>query len=162
MQPVPMESQFDTLAAHRAAIADLIEGAVRSLAIFDPDCAGLDLDSRAGVARLGAFLRRATGPSLRVVLHDFRWLETEAARLMTLLRDYGHVAAVSRTPESLRHLSEPFVLADGMHLVARFHFAHSRGKVLRYHPGEVEGWQRRFDELWPLCNEPLALSRLGL
>lgn len=162
MQPVPMEIRFDTLAGHREAFAELLGEARRSLVIFDPDGAGLGLATRAGCERLAALLDRAAGPCLRIVLHDFRWIATSAPRLMTLLRDYGHVATVRRTPESLRQLSEPFAVADGIHLVARFHFAHSRGKALHHHPDEVAGWQRRFDELWQLCDETLPLSQLGL
>lgn len=162
MLPTPIEARFDTLAAYRAAMADLLVVAKTQLAIFDTDLSSTQFDTRGAIALLVDFLRGKSKPSARVVLHDFSWLQSGAPRLLDLFRNYGHLIEIRRCPENLGNLTETFAIADGLHLVARFHIDHDRGKYLRHDPDEVEPWCKRFDELWGLCYETLPLSNLGL
>lgn len=162
MHPAPLEGRFDTLAGWRAALADLILQSRDELLIFDADLAGLGLASRDGIARLEALLGTGGRPCLRIVVHEFTWIERDAPRLMALLRRYAHVAPVRRSPDSLRQLSEPFAVGDGAHLALRFHADHARGRFAYHQPDQAEPWRRRFEDLWQCCEESLPLTRLGL
>jgi hypothetical protein len=162
VEAVPVESRFDTYEAYRQAVATVVAQAQRELAIFDPDLKETGLESRAGAEHLVRLLATSRGRQLRIVLHDPGHLERHCPRLITILRDYGHVASLRRTPGNLRNLTDCFVVADGRHAVIRFHADHARGKLLIAQDDEVGIWQRRFAELWELATATSCITTLGL
>jgi hypothetical protein len=158
----PGDSRFDTYQAYREAVAMVVMQAQRELAIFDADLKETGLESRAGAEHLAQLLAASRGRQLRIVLHDPDHLERHCPRLVKILRDYGHVASLRRTPEHLRNLADCFIVADGRHAVIRFHADHARGKLLIAQDEQVCNWQRRFDELWETATVTSCITTLGL
>jgi hypothetical protein len=67
-----------------------------------------------------------------------------------------------RSPRSLRHLSDSFALADGLHVVRRFHCDHMRGEAAFGDPGAALLPAQRFDALWEESRATLSPSVAGL
>jgi hypothetical protein len=141
---------FDSEAAYRAAIDTTLAAARHEIRIFDHDLLQMALGDKDRAAQIAAFLAGGKDHRLRIVLHDTGPLEQRLPRLIDLIRLYGHLAEVRRTPDHLRHLTDRWLLADGNHGVVRFHGDHARGKLLIAAPTEVAPWWRRFDDL---CEE---------
>ncbi len=157
-----LQDTFDGRAAYQQAIDRVLSAANKELCIFDPNVKDLELDSLARADALSAFLSGGRTRQLRVVLHDLDHLTRYSSRLMALLKRYSHCFSVRQTPESLRGLSDCFVLADGVSGVIRFHSEHFRGKVLLDQPMEVHGWHKRFEDLWLESLPGASATHLGL
>ena len=130
------------------------------LDLFDSDFAVWPLGSPGTEARLRAFLH--AGGALRLALHDTKHLERSCPRLLRAVRDYSHRVECRQTPRSLRHLSDSFALADGLHVVRRFHCDHLRGESAFDAPAAVELPAHRFEALWEESVSTLAPSVTGL
>lgn len=160
--PDSQEETFDTRAAYQQAIDAVVQTAIREICIFDSDIRDLELDGRARAETIGAFLAGGRDRSLRIVLHDLDQLTRYSPRLMGLLKRYSHCFSVRQTPESLRNLTDAFVLVDRVSGVIRFHADHFRGKKLLDRPVEVHDWQQRFEGLWLESIPGASATYLGL
>lgn len=158
----PREAHFDTFGDYREAVAQVVRTAQSQLMVFDSDLAQTGLESRAGAEMLGRFLLNSRSNRLRIVLHKPETISRTCPRLTDLLRRFGHNAALRQSPGDLRELADRFVVADGRHLVVRFHTDHARGKLVLANDAETAVWQRRFDALWDVATETTAVSSLGL
>jgi hypothetical protein len=156
------ESRFDTYVEYREAVTEVLGAAQSQLAVFDADLAETGLETRAGASALSRFLLASRSNRLRIVLHKPATVTNTCPRLTDLLKRFGHNAWLRQTPDDLLHLADRFIVADGCHMVARFHANHARGKVLIATEAEVGKWQRRFDELWEVATEVTGMTSLGL
>ena len=155
-EPVP----FDTRAAFQAHLGDVLARARATLDMFDPDFALF----RLGAPDVDAVLRRFLhgGGRLRLALHDPAYLERETPRFLRLLKDYAHAIECRRTPRALRDLTDSFCIADGRHIVRRFHSAHLRGEAAFDAPQHTELSRLRFDAIWAESQTGLQASVTGL
>jgi hypothetical protein len=152
--------RFDTrreLEAHWRALLDRARG---RLDLFDPDVAVFPLGAPDVEATLRAFLR--AGGVLRLALHDTTHIERSCPRFLRLARDYSERVECRQSPRSLRHLSDSFALADGLHVVRRFHCDHMRGEAAFDTPAAVELPAQRFEALWEESRTTLAPRLTGL
>lgn len=155
-----LQARFDTrreLEAHWRALLARAQG---RLDLFDPDFTAFPLGAVDVEALLRTFLRG--GGSLRLALHDTVHVERHCPRFLWVLRDYSHLAECRRTPQSLRHLTDSFALADGLHAVRRFHSAHMRGEAAFDAPAAVELPAHRFAALWEESTTVLQATLTGL
>jgi hypothetical protein len=156
----PLVTRFDTrreLEAHWRALLDRARG---RLDLFDPDFAVYPLAAPDVEATLRAFLH--AGGVLRLALHDTTHIERCCPRFLRLARDYSHRVECRQSPRSLRHLSDSFALADGLHAVRRFHCDHMRGEAAFAAPAAVELPAQRFEALWEESGTTLAPRVTGL
>lgn len=153
---------FDTLSGYRQAIDCILSSASRELCIFDRDLEKTGLGSRQYANRLSAFLAGGRDRMLRIVLHDTEHVMRYSPRLMTLLKRYSHNFIVRQSSESLRSLSDCFILADSTSGVIRFHEDHFRGKLLLGQSEEIHAWHQRFEDLWTESVPGIAATHLGL
>lgn len=160
MTDAPASFRFDTRRELEAHWRTLLSKAQSRVDLFDPDFAHLPLGALDVEARLRAFLR--AGGTLRLALHDTRHIERHCPRFLALLRDYAALVECRRTPRSLRHLPDAFALADGLHVVRRFHRDHMRGEAAFDHPGAVELPAYRFNALWEESESTLQATVTGL
>jgi hypothetical protein len=152
--------RFDTRRELDAHWRALLERAQGRLDLFDPDFAAYPLGAPDVEATLRAFLR--AGGMLRLALHETLHVERACPRFLRLVRDYGDRVACRQSPRSLRHLSDSFALADGLHVVRRFHCDHMRGEAAFDAPAAVELPAHRFEALWEESRAALAPSITGL
>jgi len=142
----PRIERFDTRAQFQQALHALLEGAQATLDMFDPDFALFALGTPATDAVLRRFLRK--GGMLRLAMHSTGWLEREAPRFLRLQRDYSQSVACRLTPRGLRQLTDSFAIADGIHVVRRFHSDHLRGAAAFGTPDEADLPRERFAAIW--------------
>ncbi len=162
MPGTAQETRFATRLEYRQAIDAVLGAAAREVRIFDPDLRGTGIESRARADMLAAFLSGARDRSLRIVVHDVDYVSGHCPRVAELFRRFSHCCHLRQTPDGLRDLADCFMVADNAHAVVRFHTDHFRGKLLLGLPDEVQGWCRRFDDLWLQSLPAAPLTPLGL
>lgn len=151
---------FDTRLACEAQFLACIEAAQTTLDLFDPDFAVFPLGASHVDTLLRAFLAR--GGRLRLALHDTSHIERQFPRFLRLLRDYAHLCECRQTPRSLHQLTDSFCIADGRHIVRRFHSDHMRGEAAFDHPAACELPAHRFDAIWNESRTTLQPTTTGL
>ena len=156
----PLRVRFDTRRDCEAQWRAVMARAVRQLDMFDPDFAVFPLGSTETDAQLRAFLHG--GGSLRLALHDPAPIERNAPRFLRLLRDYSHLVECRQTPSPLRQLTDSFCIADGLHVVRRFHSDWMRGEAAFDAPDAVDVPAHRFAAIWEESRPTLAASVTGL
>jgi hypothetical protein len=156
----PLVTRFDTRRELETHWTMLLARAQGRLDLFDPDFAVWPLGSADTEARLRAFLH--AGGMLRLALHDTQHIERSCPRFLRVVRDYSHRVECRRSPRTLRHLSDSFALADGLHVVRRFHCDHLRGEAAFDAPAAVELPAHRFEALWEESVLTLAPTVTGL
>jgi hypothetical protein len=156
----PVLTRFDTRRELEACFRALLNQAQGRLDLFDPDFAAYPLGAPDVEARLRAFLQ--AGGALRLALHETRHVERACPRFLRLVRDYSHRIECRQSPRSLRHLSDSFALADGLHVVRRFHADHMRGEAAFDAPAAVELPAHRFEALWEESLTTLSPTVTGL
>lgn len=151
---------FSTRAECQAQFQAVLARATTTLQLFDPDCAVFPLGDSATDAALRAFL--AGGGRLRLAMHTSSYVERHYPRFLKLLRDYAHRTECRLTSRSLQHLTDSFCVADGVHIVRRFHCDYFRGEAAFNAPLSTEVPLERFEGIWEESNVALHTSTTGL
>jgi hypothetical protein len=156
----PVVIRFDMRRELEDQFRALLQRARGRLDLFDPDFAAWPLGAPDVEATLRALLH--AGGTLRLALHEPRHIERACPRFLRLVRDYSHRVECRQSPRALRHLSDSFALADGLHVVRRFHCDHMRGEAAFDAPAAVELPAQRFEALWDESRGILAATVTGL
>jgi hypothetical protein len=158
----PISTLFGSEAEFRAALDTAIASAVREIQVFDNDLTRMMLDEKRRAEAIENFLAGATTRRLRIVLHQPAHVETNAARLRSLIRRFSNSIEVRESAAHFKHIADCFLIADGEHAAIRFHRDHARGKLLQHAPEQVRPWSQRFDELWMSAVPCMSPTKLGL
>ncbi len=158
LQHMPLEGIADYVKAADALCAL----AAKSLCLFDKTFEHSGLDSEARYGTLRALLLGSANSTLLVLAHDTDYLTRRCPRVMMLLRQFSHKMQIKRTPKHLRHISEPFAVADERHYVRRFHFDDTRGIFAQDDPEGALALHDRFQEIWTESHPTIAATTLGL
>src|SRR5699024_305556 len=108
-EPEPTDVLLDTVAAQVDAIDTLVDLARQSIRVFDRDLSDGGWQRPERAQRLAAFLGRSRGAQFDVIVHDTRWLEGRAPRILALLATHGHAIRIWRTGPEARHAQDPLV-----------------------------------------------------
>jgi hypothetical protein len=152
--------RFDTRAEFQRQLRAVLERAQASLDMFDPDFSLFALGELEVDAILRRFLRG--GGTLRLAMHDARHIERNCPRFLRLLREQGHRIECRVTNRGIRQLTDSFCIADGSHLVRRFHSDHLRGEAAYDAPQETEVPRERFAAIWEESQPGLHPTVTGL
>jgi hypothetical protein len=152
--------RFDTRAEFQRQLRAVLERAQASLDMFDPDFGLFAL----GDLDVDAILRRflQNGGTMRLAMHGSAQIERHYPRFLRLLRDHGHRIECRVTNRGIRQLTDSFCIADGLHLVRRFHSDHLRGEAAFDAPQETELPRERFEAIWDESQPGLHASVTGL
>jgi len=152
--------RFDTRAEFQRQLRAVLARAQASLDMFDPDFALFPL----GEPDVDAVLRRylAGGGQLRLAMHGSAHIERHYPRFLRLLREHGHRIECRVTHRGIRQLTDSFCIADGLHIVRRFHSDHLRGEAAIDAPQETEVPRERFSAIWEESQPGLYSSVTGL
>ncbi len=145
-----------------AALDELCGSAQHSLLIFENDFDNLGFNSAARFNTLRQFLLSSPNVRLHLLAHDAQPLVRFCPRMMMLLRQFSHSMHIYQTPINLRHLSEPFAVADEKHFVRRFHFDDARGLFAQNDPAGARLLKSRFEEMWASSHPSASAATLGL
>lgn len=152
--------RFDTRAGFQRLLAAVLERARASLDMFDPDFSLFPLGDPDVDATLRRFLQG--GGRLRLAMHTGAHIERYSPRFLRLLGDHGHQVECRLSGRGIRQLTDSFCIADGVHLVRRFHSDHLRGEAAFDAPQETEVPRERFAAIWEESQPGLAPSTTGL
>ena len=152
--------KFSTHAEFEAHLDDCIGRADSTLHMFDPDFAVFPLGSTDMDAALRQFL--AGGGSIQMAMHRSSHIERHYPRFLRLLSDYSHKVECKITSKSLHHLTDSFCIADGVHIVRRFHSDHMRGEAAFDSPASTEISAERFAGIWLETISVLHATTTGL
>lgn len=151
---------FDTRAEFQHQLGLCFDRAQRTLHMFDPDFALWELGSSAVDASLRRFL--ANRGRIELVAHSNGHLEQHCPRFLRLLQEYGHAITCRQTSKALRQLTDSFCIADGQHIVRRFHCDHLRGEAAVDHPAALQASAERFAGIWEESAAGLHAGTTGL
>ena len=155
-------TQLDGTKDYNAALDTLCGLARHNLYFFEQNFDGLGFNSEVRYQTLRHFLLANPANRLQVLAHDTRYLSTQCARMTLLLKQFGHGMFIFQTPKNLRHLTEPFAVADDDHYVRRFHFDDPRGIFAQHDPSAARALKSRFLEMWASSHPATSATTLGL
>lgn len=133
-----------------------------SLVIFENDFDNLGFNSITRYDILHHFLLSNPQARLQLLAHNTQSISRYCPRLMMLLRQFGHKVSIYQTPTSLRHLSEPFAVADELSLLRRFHFNDSRGILVVNDSANASLLKSRFQNMWLASKTSIHSDTTGL
>ena len=140
-------TQLDGIEDYNRALDTLCKLAQRNLFLFEKDYDGMGFNTVARHETLRNFLLANPAHRLLVLAHETRYLSTLCPRMMMLLRQFGTSMSIYQTPKNLRHITEPFSVADESHYVRRFHFDDPRGILAQHDPEKARTRRDRLARL---------------
>ena len=155
-------SAFDGVTDYVNALDAICSLAKQSLLIFEKDFDGFGFNSEARYNTLRRLLLSNPNVRLHLLAHDAQPLVRFCPRIMMLLRQFSHNMHIHQTPINLRHLSDPFAVADARHFVRRFHFDDTRGIFAKNDPEGAIVLKARFEEMWAASRPGASGSTIGL
>lgn len=162
MSDTLQHTPFDGITDYVNALDAVCAAAQHTLNIFENDYQDIGFNSEARYDSLRRFLLGSSSNRLQLLAHNMQHLVRYCPRIMSLLREFGHSMAIYQTPPHLRHVTEPFAVADDMHYVRRYHFDDSRGLLARNDPEGARALNARFHEMWQASHPAPETSTLGL
>lgn len=160
--PPPREEVLDTVAAQVAALDEIVGYARSHVQVFDVDLSEHGWNNVGRIEALAAFLRASETARLDIIVHDTRWIEATAARLMLLLRTFGHAITIYRTGTEAQMAADPLTIVDGRHCLHRYHIEQPRATLIVDTPLLVKPLATRFDEIWGTGEPGVTGTVLGL
>lgn len=160
-----IESQhikFSSVAEYISALSTLCGLARHSLLIFEKDFENIGFNDEARYQILRNFLLNNPKNRLQLLAHDTRPISQYCPRLMTLLRQFGHSMFIFQTAINMKHLTQPFAVADDAQYVRRYHFDDTRG-ILALNDGEgAQLLKSSFMEIWEISRPSASTSTFTL
>jgi len=159
---LPREARLDSVADLCRAHDQVIALAQRHVKVFDTDLSWGGWNAAQRCTALSSCLRRMPGARLDIIVHDTRWIEARAARLMSLFERHAHAMKIYRTGTAARGAMDPLLIVDDLHFVHRHHIDWPHGTLSIGSPERAKSLVDRFDEIWATGEPGVAASVLGL
>lgn len=144
------------------AIDIILANAQRELLIFDQDLSHGNFASQQKYELLQQFLSQNITSHLTIILQDTTFFQEKCPRLFSLLSIFGHKMSVHVTNQSVKHVKECFILADGQHYIKRIHIDQARFKYALNDIQSVKPLDSRFKELKEAIQDVVSITKLGL
>lgn len=155
-------TRFDGINEFHRHLRDIFARAQHSLQLFDPDFSQWELQKKEVIDLLRQFLLANRNARLQIVSHHVKFLEQECPHFLLLLRDFGHAMECRETRKHIRNLSDSFCVADGIHVVRRFHCDHMRGAAEFDSVVNSAMPLERFTQIWDESDIALRSTVLGI
>jgi len=140
----------------------VIQLAQRQLRIFDYNLSDGSYNSAARFDLLRNFLLASRANRLDIVLHDTDYLTRQCPRMMLLIQQFSDAIRVNTTTPETKSIYDPFLVADQMHYVHRFHYDSPRALMALYDAPGALAMYRRYDEIWEASMPSTFATTLGL
>lgn len=144
------------------AIDIILANAQRELLIFDQDLSHGNFASQQKYELLQQFLSQNITSHLTIILQDTTFFQEKCPRLFSLLSIFGHKMSIHVTNQSVKHVKECFILADGQHYIKRIHIDQARFKYALNDIQSVKPLDSRFKELKEAIQDVVSITKLGL
>lgn len=159
------DERFDTYGDYRSGVAEVLALATQTLTIYDADLSATGLESTPVSSILERLCREAQREdAIRILVRTPRHLERDCPRLLLLLEHYGHRMSVRVRHHAAASAVEDrcFIVADGQHLITRFHSDAPRGKLRTDAGSECTPYLVQFEPLWIASRPGPSGGRVGL
>jgi len=154
---------FDTYTGYRIGILELLAQANKQIVLFDPDLSQCGLESPASIEALKLFFERSANEDcLRLMVHRVDFVERECPRLARLFSDFEHRVRIRSTAGEHRSLEQAFMVADGSHVLTRFHNDDPRGKMSFDDTRSASQFLAQFESLWERGQSGPSIAPLGI
>lgn len=154
-----MKNEFVAPSDLHAALDILLASAPREIRLYDIDLDAYGIEQPERHAALRAVSR--AGGRIELLLESIASLHRDCPRLMTLLRDFGHVLEIRQADEALV-LDAAFVLFDRRGVITRPDKHALRGTAQRDDAATAARLNQAFEAVWQRATVNVGATTLGL
>lgn len=151
---------FATLSGYRCAIDSLIASAKNAPIICDTDLQDMALNESSRINALSVFLAVSTHQRLRILLRDAAYLNSRAARIQRLLRDFTAQIEIRVAAEA--NEDSTFICSDGGGCLLSPHYQHPKSVLTLDDMPRWRALNARFDSMFNAGEASVAPTHLGL
>ncbi|NIO39730.1 MAG: hypothetical protein GTO41_05765 [Burkholderiales bacterium] len=160
-EPVREKTNFTSKLQYEEFVNEVITLAKHEVRIFEQQL-GTSYNASARHEAFRQFLLASRRNKVRIVVHDAATIDRFCPRMKLLLRTFNHAVTIHETQTQAKGVYDPFVIADEMHSVRRFHFDDLRGLFAKNDPIEASTLVERFEEIWEVSIPAVTVNTLGL
>lgn len=155
-------SIFNSWGELKTACNQVLVAAQHSLCIFDGDLSCLGLSQSENMSQLHRLVSMTPAGKIRIALKQTDHLHRDYPLLVQFCENFSHVVQIQQVPEHLYRLRDSLVIADSLHVLARFDQDHPRSKLIVFDKQESAPYCKRFEDIWNEGGYPFSPTTLGL
>jgi hypothetical protein len=154
---------LNTWSEYDAAVQEILDLSAGTLLIFDQDLSPLKLERPERIAALRRLLSaREFNKRLTIVVQKPAFVRQYSPQLLDLLAVHAPAFTILHAPPHLDALKDSLLIADGKHVLVRFHQEHARARLTIDDAPECAPYVLRFEEILGAGGDPLSATTLGL
>jgi hypothetical protein len=158
----PQRALISRRAELAGAIDVLLRSAQRDVLCMQFDLEPLGLSSVAVVDHLERVLASRRDASVRLLVDDARWLDSQAARLRALQRHFAHSLQMRTAIVDDAIGEDAVVVVDDRHVLNLKIGKLVHGDVWLNHPLNARPWTAVFERRWAHAGHDMPVAPLGL
>ena len=152
-----------TWSEYDSAVREILGLAQTTLLVFDETLSSLQLERPERIAALRRLLSaRKPATRLTIIVQKADFVRQYSPQLMDLLTVHSPALTIIQSPPHLDRLRDSLLIADGRHVLVRFHHDHARARLIIDDLAECAPYQQRFDEILGEGGGALSPMTLGL
>lgn len=144
------------------AVLALLQRAKRAVRCIERDLAPFDLAQIATVDALHALLHASRQARARLLVDDATWLDTRAARLRLLQRQFSHAIELRAASTDDPVGEDAALIVDHAHVLVLARSQHGVGEIWLNSEPRVTPLVTAFDRRWDAAAHNLPVDPLGL
>ncbi len=160
-ESIPEKTNFTSKRQYDEFIDEVVGLAQHEVRIFEQQL-GTSYNASARHEAFRQFLLASRRNKIRIVVHDVSTIDRFCPRMKQLLGAFSHAVSIHETQSQAKGVYDPFVVADELHSVRRFHFDDLRGLFAKNDPIEAATLVERFEEIWEVSTPAVTVNTLGL
>jgi hypothetical protein len=158
---LPEKINFTSRNEYEDYVNEVVGLARHEVRIFEKEL-GASYNASVRHSAFRSFLLASRRNRIRIAVHDTASMERTCPRMARLMRDFSHAVSIHETQPQAKSVYDPFVVADELNSVRRFHFNDLRGLFARNDPIEAHTLVERFEEIWEMSSPAVTANTLGL
>lgn len=144
------------------AVEMVVVRATHIVRVMDHDLAVFELSTPNQVDHFETLLLTHRSARIRLLVDDVRWLDSQAARLRRLQRDFSHTLEMRVASESNPVGASSCLLGDTHDALVLKAGAYAQGELWLSHEPNAQPWIAEFDRRWEYAGHNLPVAPLGL
>lgn len=145
-----------------AAVQAVLGAARRTVRCAAADLSGFGLERRAAIDLLRALLVANRAHSVQLLVDDPAWIETRAARVKLLQRDFAHALEIRVADREDAVGGDRVILGDDDHALQLREARITHGEAWLNHRGYAQPLLAAFTRRWDRAAHNVAVAPLGL
>ncbi|MGE5336233.1 MAG: hypothetical protein ACM3PU_00300 [Gemmatimonadota bacterium] len=145
-----------------SAVLMLLGAARRTVRCASSDLSVFGLAGRAGTDLMRALLLANPANTVRLLVDDLSWIETHAARIKLLQRDFAHALQIRIADREDPVGTDRVLIGDDRHALQLRDAPVVHGELWLHHAAFVQPVLTGFDRRWDRAAHNVAVDPLGL